>query len=463
MISTIPLSMVDGVRVVVPDSLDLITPYVLREQQDWFEDELRFLRILLQPGQNVIDIGANYGVYALSMAKKVGPSGRVWAFEPASETAGLLAESIAINGFTQITLERKALSSASGTAQLSLNKNSELNALVRDASAGASETVQLTTLDECLDVYGWRDVEFMKIDAEGEEGKILEGGKRFFAELSPMVQYEVKSDEQVQMEVVRAFAALGYDSYRLVPGLDVLVPFDAGALPDGFLLNLFCCKPDRAAILAGRGFLLRQPARDLQDDGDLTGCRWRDTLRVLPYGAVLDALWEQTTTDEDHDDVEQALAFYARSRDSLLSKKNRFAALENSFNRFSTLCARSPSHLRLASLARVARDYGARAVAVASLHQQARTIIESGGVQLNEPFLAPGERFDTLPPGDALGRWVLAGVLEEVERLSAHSSYYSDGSNRERLHLIRDLGFGSAEMERRLSLLQQRHGAVASA
>src|SRR4029450_8382331 len=40
------LAMIDGVRVVVPDSLDLITPYVLREQQDWFEDEIKFLRQL---------------------------------------------------------------------------------------------------------------------------------------------------------------------------------------------------------------------------------------------------------------------------------------------------------------------------------------------------------------------------------------------------------------------------------
>ena len=87
MIATTTLTMVDGVRIVVPDSLDLITPYVLLEQQDWFEDEIKFLRRLLQPGQKVIDVGANYGVYTLSMAQTVGPTGRVWAFEPASNTA----------------------------------------------------------------------------------------------------------------------------------------------------------------------------------------------------------------------------------------------------------------------------------------------------------------------------------------------------------------------------------------
>lgn len=95
MLSTTTLELFDGVRIVVPDSLDRITPYVVLEQQDWFEDEIKFVRRLLKPGQKAIDIGANYGVYTLSMAKAVGPTGRVWAFEPASRTARLLAEGIA--------------------------------------------------------------------------------------------------------------------------------------------------------------------------------------------------------------------------------------------------------------------------------------------------------------------------------------------------------------------------------
>ncbi|HKJ82801.1 MAG TPA: FkbM family methyltransferase, partial [Mariprofundaceae bacterium] len=111
MSSITTITMVDGVRVVVPDSLNLITPYVLMEQNDWFEDEIKFLRRLLQPGQKVIDIGANYGVYTLSMAQTVGATGEVWAFEPASSTAELLAKGIEANGFSHVVLEQSALSS----------------------------------------------------------------------------------------------------------------------------------------------------------------------------------------------------------------------------------------------------------------------------------------------------------------------------------------------------------------
>ena len=75
-----------------------------------------------------------------------------------------------------------------------------------------------------------------------------------------------------------------------------------------------------------------------------------------------------------------------------------------------------------------------------------------------EPFLAPGERFDSVSPGEDLAKWVLAAVLEEYERLGSYSSFYAGAAARSRLETIRNLGFGSAEMTRRLSLLQRRFG-----
>lgn len=459
---TTTVTLVDGVRVVVPDTLDLITPYVLQEQQDWFEDEIKFLRRLLRPGQRVIDIGANYGVYALSMAQAVGPAGRVWAFEPASGTANLLAAGIAANGFTHVTLERSALSSASGSAQLSLGPHPEMNALVRGAqAAGPTETVPVLTLDECLESRAWRDIELVKIDAEGEEAGILQGGARFFARESPLVQYEVKAGKDLHLGLVAAFAALGCGSYRLVPGLDLLVPFDAGEPVDGFLLNLFCCKPDRAARLAAAGFLVEAGARPRA--GKVGGAQdWRSALAKLPYAAQLAASWERTIAAGKSREVEEALSLYAASREASRTPAERFAVLEAGFVRLQALCTGEPAYLRLASLARLARDYGAREVAVRSLAQLCESLFQRGEADPGEPFLAPGERFDSVPPRDALGAWIAAAALEELERAGSFSSFYTGMAARQRLELIRELGYGSAEMQRRLGLLQRRFGLPAS-
>ncbi|MFA6441065.1 MAG: tetratricopeptide repeat protein [Sterolibacterium sp.] len=467
--SQVTLTLFNGVRIVVPDSLELMTPYVLQEQQDWFEDEIGFLRRLLQPGQSVIDIGANYGVYTLSLARTVGPTGRVWAFEPASTTASHLAEGIAANGFVQVVLERSALSNHQGTAELSLNGNSELNALAHGGPATtAKEWVPVVTLDGCLARHGWRVMDFMKIDAEGEESNILKGGRRFFTELSPLVQYEIRASAKVHMALVQDFSALGYDTYRLVPGLDLLVPFDADSPADGYLLNLFCCKSDRAKHLAAQGFLLESDGalpmagemsfNNAAGGGENLGAYDGEHRSVtqLPYGPQFGHLWNRPRAAGDGAEIDRALSLYVRSRDSSARPAERFRALENALGLFKAVCERQPSPLRLASLARIAQDFGARSVAVGALQQLIDSIQPDDRVDMNEPFLAPEKRFDAIPPGDAGSDWVLAAALEALERLEYFSSYFAGISARKRLERIDSLGFGGAEMKRRLYLVRKR-------
>jgi FkbM family methyltransferase len=454
------LTMVDGVKVVVPDSLDLITPYVLREQQDWFEDEIKFLRKILRVGQKAIDIGANYGVYTLSMAGAVGPTGKVWAFEPASATSTMLAQSIGANGFSQVVLERSALSSQSGTARLSLNDQSELNELIRngDGSAVSSEEVPLVTLDDCLSKHNWSDIAVLKMDAEGEEANILKGGSTFFSVLSPLVLYEVKAVNDLHLELIEAFENLGYCSYRLIPGLDVLAPFAADSAPDSYLVNLFCCKPDRAALLAAEGYLVDSRFNGLTAASLPEKCQWRRSLAALPYGEQLLPMWEGASKHEDAVEVEFALACFVHSQDVTQRADERLAALEASFTGLSEICERNPVALRLASLARVAAAYGIRRKAVETLEKLGKAIVMHNRVEADEPFLAASARFDALPPGQEIGNWMLASVLEELERLIMFSSFYAGAFGKPRLEYINQLGFASDEMKRRLALVNQRFG-----
>jgi FkbM family methyltransferase len=460
------LTLIDGVRIVVPDSLDRITPYILREQLDFFEDELKFVRTLVQAGQNVIDIGANYGVYTLPMAAKIGPKGHVWAFEPASSTAQFLSQGIKANAFENVTLLQKAVSSQSGSAHLSLQHNSELNSIMHDQdSAAESETVSLVTLDECMDRFHWRDIDLIKIDAEGEENNILKGGHRFFADRTPLVQFELRKDAStMNFGLIKEFAALGYDSYRLVPGLDVLVPFSANVKPDPYLLNLFCCKGDRASQLSKLGVLVR--AADIlakKDQLDAVRAQidaganyhWRLSLAHLPYAVSLSPAWRAAEKDSQNPVLIQALSLYARSRDKTLSALERYRALESSFLALKQVCDREPIRLRLASLARVAHDYGERASSVGAL-KQLLALIRQAGIDPQEPFLAPLERFESIPTENDVARWLVAGVLEQLELREWYSTFYAGPSARGRLEDIHRLALGSPEMNRRLDLVRRR-------
>jgi len=462
------LKFADDISVVVPDSLNLITPYVLREQEDWFEEEIKFVRLLLKPNQKAIDIGANYGLFTLSMAKIVGPGGCIWAFEPASITASFLSRSLAINGFKHVVLDQRALSEHAGTAQLSLNDNSELNELVRDGTPeGVFETVTLISLDDAMQEHGWVDIEFVKIDAEGEESAIIRGGQKFFQTQSPLIQYEVKAGSVVHLELVQSFTDIGYESYRLVPGLDTLMPFNPQEAVDGYLLNLFCCKPDRATKLASEGRLIladdiqalahTQRVDDLLHGRDASSAyNWQSRLVQLPYGQILAENWKETVSQGQSGVVENALALHAIAHDEVLPSVERFLALRTSFEILTAVCKEQPNFPRLASLARVAREFGARSVAVAVLDNLFQLAVKYQQVDLSEPFLASGERFDSLDPKEAIGNWVVGSILEELERATHFSSFYSGQNARRRLEIIRNLGFGSPEMARRLALVEQR-------
>lgn len=469
--ATTTLRMADGVQIVVPDSLSLITSYVLQEQQDWFEDEIKFVRHLLRPGDHVMDIGANYGVYTLSMAQVVAATGRVWAFEPASATANLLAEGIAANGFTQVVVERCAVSCVSGVARLSLSENSELNTLAYSSQeSGRYEEVALVTLDGFIERHGLKRLDFIKIDAEGEESNILRGGKRFFSELSPLVQYEVKAGADLHTDVAEAFEELGFLSYRLVPGMKMLVPFTVGSSPDPYLLNLYSCKPDCAQRLADRGLLLMahehvsllQP----QADQDLTDAAispphhdWRDTIARWPYGIQLTSLWQDTVALGDSAEVIRALSLYSLGRDGNLTAFDRFAALKGSLELLKILCQGQAAFLRLSSLARVASEFGERQLAVNALRQLAVDISQHQRVDPSEPFLVPCARFEMVTPRDGnIGNWIFSAVLEELEKLESYSSFYSGASSLQRLELIEKLGYGNDEMARRLRLVRERFG-----
>ncbi len=204
--ATISLRICNDVRVRVPSDLRLMTPYILHEQNDWFEEEIQFLRSFIRPGMNVVDIGANYGVYTLTIAKLIGESGKIWAFEPTSDTADCLKQSISDNNFKNINLVQAGLSDKIRKAKFYTGSNAELNSLHKESvPEGNFETILLLTLDHCRKKYQWTDIDFIKLDAEGEESNILRKGKHTLSTLSPLIMYELKHGEKLNIPLINLF------------------------------------------------------------------------------------------------------------------------------------------------------------------------------------------------------------------------------------------------------------------
>ncbi|MEM7406046.1 MAG: FkbM family methyltransferase [Pseudomonadota bacterium] len=463
------MQLIDGNLIQVPDSLHSLTAYVIAEQGDWFEDEIRFVRILLGAGERVIDIGANYGAYTLSMARSVGPQGRVWAIEPASATASNLRASVELNDYAHVVVCQYALGERAGKARLSLHDNAELNGLViaqpgkRGSSGGRVEQVRVMALDEFVGQQGIREVGFVKLDAEGAEGAIIAGAETFLATESPLIQYEAKEGKTLHLDLADRFRERGYRSYRLIPGLNVLIPFDGDADVDAFLLNLYACKPDRAEILRTRGLLVDAPEVGF-DAAEMrrraASPDWLTDLTASPYAHSYADPWQhwQATDGVSGSGLKLAgaLALFHHARNPAVEPAVRVSALHASLDSLRDLTAETTSLTRLATLARVAREAGAQTVAVKALRRICNTIQKRPSVSFDEPFVAPTPRFDDVVATGGPKTWLTAAALEAYELNCAFSSYFTGPQALGQLRYYQALGYPSEVMAKRLKMIERR-------
>ncbi len=191
--------------------------------------ETAFIRATVQPGQSVIDLGTNVGYFTMHMAERVGPTGKVYGFEPLPRNADMAAQSIAENRFEgRVVLHRVAVGAAPGTAHLLYEidtMHSGGSYLVEDSHTGlvghAVREVDLVTLDQ-LDMQ--RPIGFIKMDIEGAEALACRGAEAILREDRPIVMAELNPDLYPRVsgctptEFITEMAGRGYACYLLENG-----------------------------------------------------------------------------------------------------------------------------------------------------------------------------------------------------------------------------------------------------
>ncbi len=137
---------------------------------------------LLKPGMQVLDIGANIGLYTAIAAKAVGPEGNVLAIEPSPENSTYLHQTISINGFTNVQTVQKAIGASRGKVTLFLNPdNKGDHRIYQSPSPRFGVPVDLTPLDDLLDELKISRVDIIKMDVQGAEALVFQGMSRCMA------------------------------------------------------------------------------------------------------------------------------------------------------------------------------------------------------------------------------------------------------------------------------------------
>jgi FkbM family methyltransferase len=207
--------------------------------------EIRFVRQSLRAGQVAVDIGCHKGAYTYWMRRCVGPSGVVYAFEPQPRQVAYLREAFSAMSYDNVEIVPMALSDNAGQlplytpaksthfATLEPRDDSTLRrpSIANGAGSGDPRTtlVDVTTLDEfCTGAR--RPPHFLKIDVEGHELSVLEGGRRTLELHHPTILVECEARHRADGNVRPVFyllESLGYSgSFFCNGGRYPLAQFD---------------------------------------------------------------------------------------------------------------------------------------------------------------------------------------------------------------------------------------------
>lgn len=206
----------------------------------------KVLKRLIEPGMHVADVGANVGLLTLACARAVGPSGRVWAFEPEPGPRAMAAKMKQANGLSWVTLSEAAVGREAGRLSFNVSPvigHSSLYDLPADEMAGVRRIeVPVVALDEALGAGARLDV--AKIDVEGAELDVLAGmGGLLKAnrDLALVVEYGPSHLDRVgvaRKAWFKAFTAGGRSAYAIDEATGRVAPCSADSLGEVESVNI---------------------------------------------------------------------------------------------------------------------------------------------------------------------------------------------------------------------------------
>jgi FkbM family methyltransferase len=177
---------------------------------EYSEGEVEVFRQIVQPGHIVVEVGANLGAHTVFLAKQVGLSGMVLAFEPQRLIFQTLCANLALNNLPNVMALQQAAGAEVGTLKIPVLDYHRENNFGGLALGGfqVGEEVPVVTIDG----FNMQRCQFIKIDVEGMETEVLRGAARTIERLKPILY--VENDKQEKSDtLIRQIDSMGYNMY----------------------------------------------------------------------------------------------------------------------------------------------------------------------------------------------------------------------------------------------------------
>lgn len=205
-----------GVRVPWIGSPNSLVGWTVHFRGAYEFSTLGILATLIQPGDGVVEGGANEGYHTTFIADLVGKTGRVWAFEPNPLPRKTLEANVAL--IPNVAIHHEALAAEPAESRDFYMPRADVpnQGLGGFAHNNTQPTEKVAVRIETVDrVIGDAPVSLIKLDVQGFEHEVLGGATNVLARDLPYVLFESIPGEESGREVAAMLTKLGYTLWRV--------------------------------------------------------------------------------------------------------------------------------------------------------------------------------------------------------------------------------------------------------
>lgn len=416
----VPLPIGKNSQLVVRDLDDDKYAYILREQKAWFEVESTFIELNAACFSLFWDFSEDPGVFVIPYAKEGADKG---------------TRAVAI----------RSNAGAIKLIECSIKQNQLSNVEIASSPSENASTPDLVRFS----------LEFNDMSDESITDWIERIGSS-----SPLVLVSLQNSRGVDTRATNILLQAGYQPYRLLPGYNLLAPLGEDDEISESDINLFFCKPDRAASLEAKGILC--PFVDQSSAmPTVESTLWSHTFSGLPYASDRLAAWQAVPPFGKWGDTYLlALNLHSAASEGSLAPGERLAHIRMAQNILTLLIQEEPTVARVLTGIRIFTDSGRRKQAAlwagSLLDQLSQHNTVNSDVNLfNEPFLAPLKRAELFEIHNDLS-WAKSMTALTFESLRSFSTWFTGEDSLKAWKRLSELEPIAGSAAKIVALIEQR-------
>ncbi len=194
---------------------DIYIGKCIEKYGEFSEQECEIFDQLCEEGDVVVEVGANIGAHTMAIAKKLGKSGRIYAFEPQRMVFQMLCANMAINSIANAECYQMGVGARAGYVLIpDISSEHAMNfGGIEIDKFKKGHKVPVIKLDEFLTLTR---LKLLKIDVEGMEAQVLKGAEKTIRTFGPVI-YTENDRREKSKELIELIWALDYEAYWHLP------------------------------------------------------------------------------------------------------------------------------------------------------------------------------------------------------------------------------------------------------